>query len=79
MYKNEVSNSCTIQKELNRLFGQVNFVLGKLGSRNRKAVHFIKVESHVHWEKCIRRESVVTVPFETTLKFAESAFRVDIL
>ena len=34
VYKNEVSNSCAIQKELNRLFGQVNFVPGKLGNRN---------------------------------------------
>ena len=26
VYQNEVSNSCAIQKELNRLFGQVNSV-----------------------------------------------------
>ena len=33
LYVNEVSNSCAIQKELNRLFGQVN-LLGNLGNRN---------------------------------------------
>ena len=26
LYKNEVSNSCAIQKEMNQLFGKVNFV-----------------------------------------------------
>ena len=62
LYKNEVSNSCAIQ--LNRHFGQVNFVPGDLGNRDRKA---IKVESHVHWVHSIRRESVVAVLFKTSL------------
>ena len=50
MYKNEVSNSRAIQKELNRFFGQVNFVPGNLGNGSSyimKAVAFIKVESHI--------------------------------
>ena len=48
LHKNKVSNSCAIPKELNWLFGQVNFVPDNLRGRKSDNGDFAKVQSHVH-------------------------------
>ena len=78
MYKNEVSNSRAIQKELNRFFGQVNFVPGNLGNGSSyimESCSFYKSRKpYTHWDHSIRRKSVVGVLFKTALKLRNRLF-----